>query len=190
MFHLLSRDSACGRAEATVMAASTTSAPCRAPVLRLYLLACFLQVCTPTQGKTSDLRPCRRLLSFILFTKRMEARKPTETRRAVCFSVSGSTSSEHVPEVQTGQHLPGRGDPAGEPGEGVLRGAVQLRGGSGGVRGHQEDGGTSSHRRFCWVRKGSAHSALYSVCRSPSGPFTSVTSHKSFHRLSNFIQLL
>lgn len=57
-------------------------------------------------------------------------------------SVSGSRGPQRVPAVQTGQPVPAGGDPAGEPGAGVLRGAVQLRGGSRVLRRHREDGQT------------------------------------------------
>lgn len=58
------------------------------------------------------------------------------------FSVSGSSDPRCVPAVQTGQHVPAGGDPAGEPGARVLRGAVQLRGGPRVLRGQRQDGQT------------------------------------------------
>lgn len=57
-------------------------------------------------------------------------------------SVSGSTGPKCVPAVQTGQLVPGGGDPAGEPGARVLRGAVQLRGGPRVLRRQRQDGQT------------------------------------------------
>lgn len=46
---------ACGHSGVSVMAVSIMSACCRASVLCLYLLGCFLQVLIQGEGKTSDL---------------------------------------------------------------------------------------------------------------------------------------
>lgn len=87
---------------------------------------------------------------------------------------SGSRGSQRPAQVQTGQHVPAGGAAAGEPGEGVLRGAVQLRGGSRVLRGHEENGLSPQITQKCPNVPLSPLTLCLFVCRSSSGQFTSV----------------
>lgn len=67
----------------------------------------------------------------------------TQMSWTVC-SVLGATDQQCVFAIQAGKHVLDWGDPAGEPGARVLRGAVHLWGGSRVLREHQEHGRISS----------------------------------------------
>lgn len=90
----------------------------------------------------------------------------------VC-SVSNAARQQCVFAIQASEFVPDRGDLAGEPGAGVLRGAVHLWGGPRVLWRHSKDGGISLAPSLSWLTQNTKTLVLL-LYRKSSGQVTMV----------------